>query len=224
MADPWSDLPLFPLSTVLFPGMVLPLHIFEERYRLMINRCLDQQRAFGVLLIREGREVGENATPYRVGTTAAISGVSRMDDGRLNLVAIGAERFRLQSVRRDQPYLVGSAEPWPLAGAEAEQAQELAPPVLALFKRYTALLAEAQGEKLQVDEMPDDAHTLALLVAIALQVPLAQKQQLLQQPAIADLLAAQRKILRRENALLAMIARTQQQQSETGYSGHLAIN
>ena len=69
----WSDLPLFPLNTVLFPGMVLPLHIFEERYKLMINHCLEEERPFGVLLIREGKEVGSGAVPYQVGTTTMIA-------------------------------------------------------------------------------------------------------------------------------------------------------
>ena len=87
--DQWSNLPLFPLNTVLFPGMVLPLHIFEERYKLMMNRCLEQERPFGVVLIREGAEVGEQAVPYDVGTTSVIAGVTRYDDGRMNIVSLG---------------------------------------------------------------------------------------------------------------------------------------
>ena len=110
----WTDLPLFPLNTVLFPGMVLPLHIFEERYKLMVNRCLEEELPFGVLLIREGREVGEQAVPHEVGTTTVIAGATRLDGGQLNIVTIGHERFRLRSIRYDQPYLVGDAEPWPL--------------------------------------------------------------------------------------------------------------
>jgi len=224
MDDRWSELPLFPLSTVLFPGMVLPLHIFEERYRLMINRCLEEHRPFGVLLIREGLEVGESANPYEVGTTAVIGGVSRTEDGRMNIITIGGERFRLQGMSHDLPYLVGKAEPWPLAGAETEEALERVRPVHALFKRYTTLLAQAQGEAMQVEKMPTEPRTLALLVAIALQLPMVQKQHLLDQPAIADMLEAERQILRRENSLMAMIVRTQEQQSGEGYSGYLATN
>ena len=75
------EMPLFPLNVVLFPGMALPLHIFEPRYREMINRCLDENLAFGVVLIKEGPEVGGDALPRRVGTAARIVKVDRQPDG-----------------------------------------------------------------------------------------------------------------------------------------------
>ena len=109
------ELPLFPLRTVLFPGQTLPLHIFEPRYRQMVADCMASDRTFGVALIREGAEVGGPAVPYEVGTTAVIQGVDRLDDGRLNIVTIGHERFRLQEVDSSaKPYLVGrvAAYPW----------------------------------------------------------------------------------------------------------------
>src|SRR5438046_1437349 len=93
-------LPLFPLNTVLFPGMPLRLHIFEERYRLMIGECVERKQPFGVVLIKAGREVGEPAEPRGVGTTALIAAMSRMDDGRMNLVAVGQERFRIDELRQ----------------------------------------------------------------------------------------------------------------------------
>ena len=87
-------LALFPLNTVLFPGMPLPLHIFEERYKIMIGRCIDEDRPFGVVLIQSGTEVGNPAVPHVVGTTALIAAVKRLEDGRMNLIAVGQERFR----------------------------------------------------------------------------------------------------------------------------------
>lgn len=222
--DGWLDLPLFPLNTVLFPGMVLPLHIFEERYKLMVQRCLEEERAFGVVLIREGREVGGGAVPYDVGTTALIGGVSRLEGGRMNIVTIGHERFRLRTLRRDLPYLMGSADPWPLAGAETDLAYTLVEPVRALFQQYLDLLTQAQGDEIKVEEVPAEPRALALLVAIALQVPMAQKQRLLDQPTVAHLLATEQSILRREQLLLDYIARTQEEQWEGGYSGFLAKN
>jgi Lon protease-like protein len=101
-------LPLFPLNTVLFPGMPISLHIFEERYRLMIGRCIEQNGPFGVVLIREGREVGGEAAPYPVGTTAAIGSNVRLDDGRYYLTATGQRRFRIQYFAQRQPYLLAS--------------------------------------------------------------------------------------------------------------------
>jgi Lon protease-like protein len=220
----WTGLPLFPLNIVLFPGMVLPLHIFEERYKLMINHCLEEERPFGVLLIRKGKEVGHGAKPYKVGTTTVIAGVSRLDDGRMNVVTIGHERFRLRALYHDLPYLVGDAEPWPLVGAATAEAQAQVNPVGALFHQYLTQLAQAQGHKIDVAEMPDDPQALALLVAVTLQLPMPQKQQLLAQPSILQMLLAERAIMRREQLLLDYIIRTQSEQWEGGYSGYLARN
>jgi Lon protease-like protein len=222
--DQWADLPLFPLNTVLFPGMVLPLHIFEERYKLMINHCLEAERPFGVLLIREGKEAGEPAVPYRVGTTALIAGLNRLDGGQMNIVAIGSERFRLRSLRHDHAYLVGEAEPWPFAGAATEQARDQVGPIRALFRQYLSLLAQAEGHKMDIEEVPTDPRTLALLVAIALQLPMHQKQRLLVQPTIPQIFFWERAIMRREQLLLNHIIQTQSSQWEGGYSGYLAKN
>jgi Lon protease-like protein len=220
----WIDLPLFPLNTVLFPGMVLPLHIFEERYKLMINHCLEGERPFGVLLIREGQEVGSGAVPYQVGTTTVIAGVSRMDDGRMNIVAVGNERFRLRAIRYDQPYLVGDAEPWPLTGADAGRARDQVGAVRALFSSYLSLLALAQGQQVDVEEVPTDPRLLALLVAITLKLPMSQKQRLLDQPTVFHMLLAERAIMRREQLILNLMIQTQTDQWEGGSSGYLAKN
>src|SRR5438445_505939 len=83
---------LFPLQVVLFPGMVLPLRVFEERYKQMIGRCLETNEGFGVVLIREGQEVGEPATPFDVGTLAEIASVERLPGGMMNLVTVGTRR------------------------------------------------------------------------------------------------------------------------------------
>jgi Lon protease-like protein len=220
----WADLPLFPLNTVLFPGMVLPLHIFEERYKLLAARCLQEERPFGVVLIREGRESGPNAVPYGVGTTALIASASRLQDGRMNLVTIGCERFRIRSLRYDQPYLAGEAEHWPLAEAVDVRTTKQAEPVGALFRQYLDLLVLAEGHRIEVEDMPTDARTLALLIAIALQIPMVQKQHLLGRATVADMLRAERTILRREQLLLHHVIQTQNEQWEGGFSGFLARN
>jgi Lon protease-like protein len=226
-ADIWADLPLFLLNTVLFPGMVLPLHIFEDRYKLMIDRCLEEGRPFGVVLIREGKEVfdaGGKTVPYEVGTTAMIARTSRLDDGRMNIITIGSERFRIHGLRHDLPYLSGTAEPWPLLEATSEQAQEHVGPMRALFRQYLSLLVQAEGHRIGIEEMPTEARTLALLIAIALQVPVAQKQHLLAQASVVHMLRAERAIMRREQLLLHYVIRTQTEQWEGGFSGYLARN
>src|SRR5438128_2047759 len=89
------DLRLFPLNTVLFPGMRMPLHIFEERYKIMVRECMEEDAPFGIVLIRSGVEVGGGAVPHSLGTTARIMQVEYLDEGRLNLFAIGERRFRI---------------------------------------------------------------------------------------------------------------------------------
>jgi Lon protease-like protein len=223
-SDQWIDLPLFPLNTVLFPGMILPLRIFEERYKLMVQHCLDEERPFGVLLIREGKEVGGPAVPHPVGTSALIASVTRADGGRMNIITIGLERFRLRTLRRDRPYLVGDAEPFPLTGEDTEQARVLVEPVRALLRLYLQLLEQAQGHSIEIDDVPTDPRTLALLVAITLQLPLAQKQGLLAQPSVPRMLLAEQVIMKREQLLLEYMIRTQPEQWEGGQSGYLAKN
>lgn len=215
----WTDLPLFPLNTVLFPGMILPLHIFEERYKLMITDCLLEQQPFGVVLTRPDRD-----RFYDVGTTAVIAGLSHLAEGRMNVVTIGSERFRLLAVREDRPYLVGRAESWPLADDGGEGTQRLVGPLRALFRQYIVLLAQAQGHKIEVKEMPTDPQMLALLVAIALQLPMPQKQYLLAQATVAHLLRAEQAIMRREQLILNYIIQTQRDQEEGGFSGFLSRN
>ena len=110
MTDAERVLPLFPLEqVVLFPGMSLPLHIFEERYKVMIGACQVTDQLFGVLLIKTGSEVGAPAQPERVGCTARMLRIDRLPDGRMTILAIGEQRFRLQGPARvmSEGYLVG---------------------------------------------------------------------------------------------------------------------
>lgn len=105
-----SRLRLFPLHTVLFPGMELSLHVFEERYRHLVAECLDSGEDFGVVLIREGPEVGGVAVPHSMGTTARMTHLSPLRDGRLALEAKGVKRFRILETFEDQPYLTADVE------------------------------------------------------------------------------------------------------------------
>ena len=110
--DVGDPLPLFPLSTVLFPQMPLSLLIFEERYRELVAEMLDrppEQRSFGVVAIRDGYEVGELAvhSAHRVGCEAFVRHVQRRPDGRFDLEAVGRRRFRVLDVNDEQAFLTG---------------------------------------------------------------------------------------------------------------------
>jgi len=195
MSGKQITLPLFPLNTVLLPGMTLPLRIFEPRYLRMIRDCLEGDPVFGVLLIKEGQEVGEAAIPHEVGTTARILSVERANPDELHIVAVGEERFMLHGVSHDRPYLVGEVEPFPLEGREAPRAEALFDAELVLLTAYLELISQANGVDIQLQQAVAGPAEMAYLVAALLQVPLAVKQQLL---ATADL----SKMMEREVALL----------------------
>ncbi len=149
------QIPLFPLHTVLAPGIALPLHVFEDRYRLMVRRCLEASAPFGVVLIREGSEVAPVDGTARelaiagVGTFAEIREASRYPDGRWDLLAVGTGRFVVREVRSDsEPYLVAEVDPYPdqpETGASAA-ADELAGRVTRRFVDYLRLLQPRDGE------------------------------------------------------------------------------
>lgn len=98
------ELPLFPLGTVLFPHMVLPLHVFEERYRALMHDVLDGEREFGVTLISQGHEVGGGDRRSAVGTIASILRAEELDDGRWLAITVGTRRFRVKEWLPDDPY------------------------------------------------------------------------------------------------------------------------
>lgn len=141
------NLPLFPLHTVLCPGVALPLHVFEERYKAMVEECLADQSPFGVVLIREGREVGEgDLAVAEVGTLAEIREATRYPDGRYDLVTLGTQRFRLESVHvSPSRFLVGEIEPLDEVLGRAERARALADRVSRRFIRYLELLQLDEG-------------------------------------------------------------------------------
>ena len=110
-----AGLPLFPLGTVLFPGLVLPLHVFEERYRRLVRDLVaepEAERRFGVIAIREGREVGSDGVRalHPVGCIARLRRVDPYDDGRFDILSTGSQRFRLDEVDTSLPYLRGDVE------------------------------------------------------------------------------------------------------------------
>jgi hypothetical protein len=139
------ELPLFPLHSVLCPGVALPLHIFEERYRLMVARCMDRGEPFGVVLIREGRDTGPlDGRIASVGSTAIISEVNRYPDGRLDIMTVGGRRFHITAVDRDhEPYLVGEVEILGEPLGDGAAARQLAHRVSRRFLEYLDLLQPA---------------------------------------------------------------------------------
>jgi Lon protease-like protein len=221
------ELPLFPLNTVLFPRQVLPLHIFEERYRLMIRHCLADDTFFGVVLIRQGQEVEGPSEPYEVGTVARIIESTHLPDGTMNIVSVGLERFRIRRLIHDQPYLRAEVETFPMPEpADTADLAGLTAQVRQRVVRYIELIAEAAGLRIQVDTVPDAPQQVGYLAAVAMQIDNREKQRLLGSVSLSGILAAERTLLNRENALLTWMARTKgwPGQAQFGHDGSLLPN
>lgn len=217
MAAHW--LPLFPLNTVLFPHLPLPLHIFEPRYRTMIGDCLEAGHSFGVVGIREGLETGP-ALPYEVGTLAKIARIDRMEDGRINLLVSGVSRFRILETATDRPYLRGRLELIPETGDEEPGIGALTELAAAAFRDYSNLLRELVNEKPEAVEPPMEPELLSYLIAGTLTLQLPQKQVLLESPGTGDRLRAELALLHRETALLREMLR----QKQAGVGSRASLN
>jgi uncharacterized protein len=211
-------LPLFPLHTVLFPGMPLPLHIFEPRYQAMIETCLNRQALFGVVLIRSGPEVGGPAEPHAIGTSASISRVERLPDGHLNIEVVGQERIKILALQHDEAYLTGTVENYPLDGVEDPPAHQSARALAPWLGRYLTLLGEAAGAPFDKKHLPNNPASLAYLAAIVVQIPLEEKQKLLSLHTAVELLDHERTIYRREVSLVRAILNTGQADMDASFS------
>jgi Lon protease-like protein len=199
-------LPLFPLGAVLYPGMLMPLHIFEDRYRQLVRDLLagPEPRRFGVIAIRKGRETGIDGVQslYEIGCTAALRRVDQLDDGRFDIVTVGTQRFRLLGLDESQPYLQGEVEllaEEPVAPAAAEPAVQV---VQAAFLEYLDALTEWGGATVRLEELPDEPSLLSFIVAAAVVIDLPERQALLAESDTLHRLAAERALLSRETAML----------------------
>lgn len=159
------ELPLFPLNTVLCPGIALPLHVFEERYRALVRHCLESQSPFGVVLIRQGREVGTGAISFTgIGTIAEIRDAGAYDDGRYDLLVVGTRRFEIRRVLSGKrPYLVAEVDVLTEQVGDDEVAHRLAMTATRRFVTYLELLQPRSGEtadeidvRVEVEAADDD--------------------------------------------------------------------
>ncbi len=200
-----TELPLFPLNTVLFPGVPIFLHIFEERYKQMVRLCVSQRRPFGVALIKQGREAFGPAEPHGVACSADIVQVQPLHDreGRLNIVAVGRERVMIQSFHSQLPYMVGMVEHFPLPeGGAATTLTEARRALLPWLEAYMEIFGRMQRIKFDKSQLPDDPVAFAYLASHLLQVSPLQKQKFLTAPTGLELLTQLRAAYRFEVALL----------------------
>lgn len=214
-------LPLFPLNTVLFPGMPLTLHIFEERYKQMIQECIENEEPFGVVLLRSGSEVlglGASAEPYDIGCTAQLAQVQPAGQGRMNIVALGQERFRIVELEHDHSYLVGQVEPYPLQNSDADQLQYAGAHLQIQVMRYLSMLEAMEDVQLEDVHLPDDPVSLAYFAAFLMKVEPPEKQAILTAERALDLVTKVNALYRKEIPLQEMIFRQMKRQSAAPFS------
>lgn len=195
-----STVPLFPLGSPLFPGMVLPLHIFEPRYRQLVADllALDEPGVFGVVYIREGHEVGDESARALsdVGTIAVVRAVATLPDGRYELVAIGRERFHLQRVVKGaKPYL--QAEVVPVEDPPPGDLAQLAERARSAFDAYLAAVPAELA-----DDLPDDPEVLPYHLALHVVLPPADRQRVLAAADAAERLTVVQHLIERETTVL----------------------
>jgi uncharacterized protein len=206
-----ETLPLFPLGTVLYPGLLLPLHIFEDRYRQLVRDLLDgpEPRQFGVIAIRKGRETGIDGVSalHEVGCTAVLREVDEHQDGRYDLVTVGTQRFRLSSLDDDsQPYLQGEVDLLDEETGDEAAAGLAVRSVQAAFTAYLEALTRRGLTEASIPDLPAEPLLLSYLVAASMVVDVPDRQALLAEPDALSRLAAERALLTRETAMLRSLA------------------
>lgn len=195
MAD---RIPIFPLHSLLLPHVDLGIHVFEERYRSLVAHSLSNGHTFGVVLIKQGREVEGPADPHRIGTLAHISGYARLPDGRYLLEVEGSRRFRIESHKQNGSYPTARVTWLTESIGNFAGARAVSNDVAQLFHLYRARSGDAD---LPV-HLPVDPVTRSYLVAAQLRIDVPEKQRLLEAETAEERLRVERDILRREIALL----------------------
>jgi Lon protease-like protein len=180
------DIPLFPLPLVLFPQVVVPLHIFEERYRLMINRCIEESGTFGIVLIPPGTSTESESTIRRVGVTARVIQFDRIEDGRINIMAAGEMRFRILEFTASQPYWAAKVEFFEDDRESDEDLQESYKEVVRLYREVHRLAAELRSMEMNIEEIkiPVSPATMSHMVSFVLDIDPEAKQALLEMTSV----------------------------------------
>ena len=227
-----ESLPLFPLTTALVPGLVLPLHIFEPRYRLMVEELLDKpedEREFGIVAFRESHSLApkqpspgdgpddgaspnepsaEDAELYPVGVSAVIRQAERREDGRYDIVTIGSRRFRIENVDRSAPLVRASVTflPEPEIDSDDPHVMVAVQAAMQAFDKYRSVLGGRLNEaddNDDDDQVPADPSVLSYLITAALVVDGSTRQKLLAAPDAIARLRLGTRVLSSESALIS---------------------
>jgi hypothetical protein len=223
-----EQLPVFPLNTVVFPGVSLPLHVFEDRYRALVHHLLTisdkTMRLFGIVAIREGYEVGQPhlslvQSLHRVGCVVQMTAVAPDEDGRFDIEVVGRQRLRLLDIDTSGPFLVGDVELIPERTAKGSDATQEAARTLATFKEYRRRLSELRGSDVLDGELPRDPEYLSYSLAATCLLTLQERQSLLEADSSLDRLIMLRySMLEEMRAMRAIPSLPATEVARTGWS------
>ncbi|MBA2698347.1 MAG: LON peptidase substrate-binding domain-containing protein [Nocardioidaceae bacterium] len=210
MSDP---LPLFPLNTVLFPGIVMPLHIFEDRYRLLVRDLIalpaDAAREFGVVAIKVGYEVGARGvhTIQRTGCAALVTEVTANMDGSFEIVVVGRRRFHVESLEESEEYLKAEVQwlPDDRGGDSPKDAEDAARTARDIFDVYRDTVEQLRGEDVLEGTSPEDPVDLSYTLAAALVLSLGDRQSMLEAPDVVGRLRLGTSLMRSELRAIAAV-------------------
>ena len=179
------EIPLFPLpNLVLFPHIVVPLHIFEERYKSMINACIESGEVFGLVLLRTGADEESEETIHRVGVTARIVEVERLDEGRMNILCEGEQRFRIYRFTQQTPFWKGAVDF--IEDDERNATEALYEQVAELYRSVVDVSAKLSGSQEAELVLPDSSTDLSYMVSYVLDIEPEDKQKLLEMDSTAE--------------------------------------
>jgi Lon protease-like protein len=186
LEDVPDQLPIFPLNTVVFPGVSLSLHVFEDRYRALVHHLLTipdkSMRLFGIVAIREGYEVGQQGRQslHRIGCVVQLTSVEPYDDGRFDIEVVGRQRLRLDELDTSGPYLVGDVQ---MPGERTPKGSDVGTEgerTLAVFEEYHRRLARMRGGAVLEGDVPRDPELMSYTLAATCLLTLQERQSLLE--------------------------------------------
>jgi Lon protease-like protein len=219
-----EQLPLFPLSTVVFPGVSVPLHVFEDRYRALVHHLLTipdkTLRVFGIVAIREGFEVGQHgvASVHRVGCVVQMTSVEPYEDGRFDIEVVGRQRLRVDGLDTSGEFLVGEVELLGEQRSPEEDSQEAAR-TLATFEEYRRRLSEMRGGPVLDGDMPTDPEYLSYSLAATCLLTLQERQSLLEaDSSLERLILLRHALLEEMRAMRAIPSLPATEVARTGWS------
>lgn len=197
-----SQLPIFPLGTVLFPNGIMPLHIFEERYRRMLRDSQHNDPAFVIALAHQSGETDSDVQPETVGTACRITGVSPRPDGRSDIVVSGTFRVRVSNLEWSNGYAVGDVEPMEDTIEESDAVTSRYTRIRARFSHYLAALELLIGDELPKLDPTRDPSRGSWVIGETLTLHTWERQRLLRAETVDTRLERLEALLKREHAVL----------------------